>query len=108
MAHKSDPRAESRGKSFGTMLWHHVQKYCCLGVSFAHAQVRSNSSSYHIRGNEMNCVGSSEYMTVFTPFSRASFLNDADETLSVLIRTFFPKIFHFIVILPYYIYGQLS
>ena len=24
----------------------------------------SNSSSYHIRGNEMNCVGSSEYMTV--------------------------------------------
>ena len=35
----------------------------------------SNSSSYHIRGNEMNCVGSSEYMTVFTSFTRASFLN---------------------------------
>ena len=34
----------------------------------------SNSSSYHIRGNEMNCVGSSEYMTVFTSFTRASFI----------------------------------
>ena len=36
-----------------TTLWHHVQKYCCLGVSFAHAQVPSNSSSYHILGNEV-------------------------------------------------------
>ena len=33
-------------------------RYCCLGVLFAHAQVPSNSSSYHIRGNEMNCVRS--------------------------------------------------
>ena len=34
-----------------------------------------NSSSYHIRGNEMNFLGSSEYMTVLTSFARASFLN---------------------------------
>ena len=45
---------KSRGKSFGTTLWHHVQRYCCLDVLFAHAQVPSNSSSYHIRRNEMN------------------------------------------------------
>ena len=31
------------------------QRYCCLGVSFAHAQVPSSSSSYHIHGNEKNC-----------------------------------------------------
>ena len=48
---------KSRGKSFGTTLWHHVQRYCCLGVLFAHAQVHSNSSSYHIRGNDMDCLG---------------------------------------------------
>ena len=53
---------KSRGKSFGTTLWHHVQRYCCLGVLFAHAQVPSNSRSYHIRGNEMNCLGSSEFV----------------------------------------------
>ena len=51
---------KSRGKSFGTTLWHHVQRYCCLGVLLAHAQVPSNSSCYHIGGNEMNCVWSSE------------------------------------------------
>ena len=34
-------------------------------ILFAHAQVTSNSCSYHIRKNEMNCLGSSEYMTVF-------------------------------------------
>ena len=43
-------------------------------VLFAHAQVPSNSSSYHIRGNEMNCIGSIEYMVVFTSFARASSL----------------------------------
>ena len=70
-AHKSDPR----GKSFGTTLWHHVQRYCYFHVLFAHAQVLSNSSSYHIRGNEMNCFGTSKYMTVFTSFTRSSFLS---------------------------------
>ena len=31
----------------------------------------------------MNCVGSSEYMTVFTSFTRASFLNmRADQSFS--------------------------
>ena len=47
----------------------------CLGVLFAHAQVASNSSSYHICGKEKKCVGSSEYLSVFTSFTRASFLN---------------------------------
>ena len=46
-----------------------------LGVSFPHAQVPSNSSSYHIRGKEMNSIGSSEYLTVFKSFIRARFLN---------------------------------
>ena len=89
LAHKSDPR----GKSFGTTLWHHVQRYCCLGDLFAHAQVSSNSSSYHIRGNEMNCLlGSGEYMTVFSSFTRASFLNmRADQSSSWFIRASFPK-----------------
>ena len=51
---------KSRGKSFGTTLWHHVQRYCCLGVLFAHAQVRLKSRSYHIRENEMNWIESSQ------------------------------------------------
>ena len=51
---------KSRGKSFGTTLWHHVQRYCCIGVLFAHVQVASNSSYYHIRGNEMNWLESRE------------------------------------------------
>ena len=75
LAQKSDHGPKSRGKSFGTTLWHHVQRYCSLGVLFAHAQLPSNSNSYHIRGVEMNCVESSEYMTMFTSFTRASFLN---------------------------------
>ena len=54
--------SKSRGKSFGTTLWHHVQRCCCLGVLFAHAQFPSYSSFYHIRGNEMNCLGLSEYV----------------------------------------------
>ena len=53
----------------------HPERYCWLGDLFAHAQVLSNSSSYHIRGNEMNYLGSSEYVTVFTLFTRATFLN---------------------------------
>ena len=109
---------KSRGKSFATTLWHHVQRYCCLGVLFAHAQVLSNSSSYHIRGNEMNCVGSSEYMTVFTSLTRASFLNmRADQWSSWLIRgsvvwlvdqNFVPKIDHFLTVLPYYSLCKMS
>ena len=59
--------------------------------------MHSNSSSYHIRGNEMNCVGSSEYMTVSTSITRASFLNmRADQSSSWLIM-----IDHFVTILPY-------
>ena len=48
---------------------------------------------YHIRGNEMNCLlGSREYMTVFSSFTRASFLNmRADQSSSWLIRASFPK-----------------
>ena len=30
---------KSRGASFGTTLWHHVQKYCCFGILLAHAQL---------------------------------------------------------------------
>ena len=56
-----------------------VLLFCC-----AHAQVPSNSSSYHICGNEMNCV--------LTSFTGASFLNmRADQLSSWLIRTSFPK-----------------
>ena len=63
-----------------------------------------NSSSYHIRGNEMNFVGTSEYMTVFTSFTRASFLNvRADQSSSWLIR-----IDHFVTILPYYSLCKMS
>ena len=29
---------KSRGTSFGTALWHHVQRYCFIRISFAHAQ----------------------------------------------------------------------
>ena len=89
----SSPKAthgpKSRGKSFGTTLWHHVQRYCCLGVLFAHAQVRSNSSSYHIR---RNCLGSREYMTVFMSFTLARFISmRAGQCCSWLIRISFPK-----------------
>ena len=70
---------------------------CCLGILFAHAQVPSNSSSYHIRGKEINYLGSSEYMTVFTSFTRASFLNmRADESSN------------FVTILPYYSLCKMS
>ena len=51
-----------------------------------------DSNSYHIRGNEMNCVGSNECMTVFTSLTRVSFLNKrADQSSSWLIRTSFPN-----------------
>ena len=81
------------GRNLGTTLWHHVQRYCCLGVLFAHAQVPSKYKSYHIRGSGINCLGSSEYITVFTSFTRASFVNmRADQSSSWLIRTTsFPK-----------------
>ena len=65
-------------------------------------------SSYHIRGNEMNCVGSSEYMTVFMSFTRASFLSmRADQSSSWLI-IFVPKIDHFVTILHYYSLCKMS
>ena len=61
-------------------------------VVFAHAQVPSNSIYCHIRGNEMNCLWSNEYVTVFTLFTRATFLNmRVDRSSSLLIRTSFPK-----------------
>ena len=60
-----------------------IEKDACFKVpqrsslSGSHAQKSSGVKIgfYHIRGNEMNCVGSSEYMTVFTSLTRASFLN---------------------------------
>ena len=47
LAHKSDPRAEISGE----IVWYDA---LAPGVLFAHAQVLSNSSSYHICGNEIN------------------------------------------------------
>ena len=35
----------------------------------------SKYKSYHIHGNGINCLGSSEYITVFTSFTRASIVN---------------------------------
>ena len=76
---------KSRGRSFGTTLWHQVQRYCCLVVSFAHAQFPSNSSTYHIRGNEINCLRSSDQVNTS---SRAGLLNmRADQSFSWLIWT---------------------
>ena len=47
-----------------------------------------NSCSYHIRGNEMNCIESSEYLTAFASVIRARFLSmRADQSSSWLIRT---------------------
>ena len=45
---------KSRGKSFGTTLWHRVQRYCCLGILLAHAQSYGTRISYHIRGKDRN------------------------------------------------------
>ena len=76
---------KSRGKSFGRTLAPRPE-FCCLCVLFAHAQAPSycvlfapaqapsNSGSYYIEENEMNCEGSSEYMIMFMSFTRASFL----------------------------------
>ena len=71
LAHKSDLRAEISG----SIVRYDAMEPCCLGVLFAHTQVPSKYKSYHIRGNEMNCLGSSEYITVFTSFTRASIVN---------------------------------
>ena len=38
---KAITRPKSRGTSFGTALWHHVQRYCFNRISFAHAQLPS-------------------------------------------------------------------
>ena len=52
----------------------------------------------------MNWVGSSEYITVFTSFTRVSFLNtQADQSSSWLIR-----IDHFVTILPHYNLCKIS
>ena len=60
LAHNSDPRAEISGEivRYDALA---PRPEVLLSFFFAHAQVPSNSSSYHIRGNEMNFVGSIEY-----------------------------------------------
>ena len=79
LAHKSDPRAEISGE----IVWYEAlepRPEVLLSWCFVCAcAVPSNSSSYHIPENEMNCVGSIaiEYMTVFTWFPRASFFQHA-------------------------------
>ena len=50
---KATHAPKSRGKSFGTTLWHHVQRYCFLGLLFAHAQFAKNCFSYHMRGTKI-------------------------------------------------------
>ena len=40
-----------------------IQPFICACVD------SPNSSSYHIRGNEMNCLGSSEYLAVDVIYS---------------------------------------
>ena len=49
----------------------------------------------------MNCVGSSEYMIVFTSFSRASFFNMQLDQSSSWLMNFVPNIDHIVIILPY-------
>ena len=86
LVHKSDPRAEISGEIVRYDALAPRPQFCCLCVLFAHAQAPfncvlfahaqapSNSGSYYIQGNEMNCEGSSEYMIMFMSFTRASFL----------------------------------
>ena len=49
---KATSGPKSRGASFGTTLWHRVQRYCCLLILFAHAHVPESLVSYHIRGKQ--------------------------------------------------------
>ena len=87
-APKSDPRAEISGEivRYDALA---PRPEVLLSGCFVCACAGSlyNSSSHHIRGNEIKCVGSSEYMIVFTSFTRASFLNmRADQSSSWLIN----------------------
>ena len=54
LAHKSDPQAEISGE----IVWYDAlaprPRVLLSWRFFAHAQLSSNSSPYHIRGNEMN------------------------------------------------------
>ena len=50
LALQSDLRAQISGASFGTTLWHRVQRYCFIGVGLAHAQCPKSQSYNHIRG----------------------------------------------------------
>ena len=74
LAPKATSRLKSRGASFGTTLWHHVQRYCCFGILLAHAQLPYNWRSYHIRGENIH-IRSTKYNTPLMSFTGASFLN---------------------------------
>ena len=74
LAPKATSGPKSRGASFGTTLWHHVQKYCCFGILLAHAQLPQNWSSYHIRGENIY-LGSTKYNTPLMSFTGPSFFN---------------------------------
>jgi len=39
LAPKATSGPKSRGASFGTTLWHSVQRYCCFSILLAHAQL---------------------------------------------------------------------
>ena len=109
LAHKSDLRAEISGE----IVWYDalaprpeiLLPWCFVS---SHAQVPSNSSSYHIRGNEMNCVWSSEYITVVTSFTRASSLTYGRSVILLVDKNFVLKIDHFVAILPQYSLCKMS
>ena len=49
---KATPGPKCRGKSFGTTLWYHVQRYCCLGILHAHPRIEWNLTSPHIQKSD--------------------------------------------------------
>ena len=75
LAHKSDLRAEISGSIVGYDALAPRPEVLLSWFFVGACAPSSNSSSYHIRGNETNCVGSSEYMTVFT-FTKTSIFCD--------------------------------
>ena len=66
---------KSRGASFGKTLWHHVQRYCCLGILFGHAQFPRTEVPTIFMGRNI-CVRSTKNLTPRTRFTRATWLQN--------------------------------
>ena len=60
------------GRNLGGNRLVRVQRYCCRGILFAHAQFYKNWSSYHIPGEEYS--RRVKYQTLLLAFTRASLL----------------------------------